>query len=345
MRQFIIKSNEAGQRFDKFLHKYLKEAPNSFLYKMLRKKNITLNHKKADGKEMLEVGDCISFFLSEETFLKFRGETQNFDSSFKETNPNASSLKEYQKAFEKLKDIEIIFENDHVAFVNKPSGVLSQKAKPNDLSLNEWWIGYLLHTGSLNKTQLETFKPSICNRLDRNTSGLMVCGKSLSGTQTMNTLLKERTMKKFYRTFVKGKVKEASYCKGYLKKDGGKNQVFFSEHIQQDEKEFTPIETAYRPVSYGEDYTYLEVELITGKTHQIRAHLAALGHPILGDPKYGDENWNRKYSSLLSQQRQLLHSYQMQMPVLEAPLEELSQRTFQAKEPALFELLKNKIHP
>lgn len=341
MQEFIIKSNEAGQRLDKFLHKYLKEAPNSFLYKMLRKKNITLNKKKADGKEILNEGDCICFFFSEETFLKFRGQEHLQDSFAK--NKNHTSYAEYETAYQKIKGVEIIFENEHVAFLNKPTGILSQKSNQNDFSLNEWWIGYLLHEGSIQRKQLETFKPSICNRLDRNTSGMVVCGKSLIGTQTMNRLLKERSLKKYYRTFVKGKVSKEAYCKGFLKKDESQNQVFFQPYLSQKDSGFVAIETAYRPISYLDGCTYLEVELITGKTHQIRAHLAALGHPILGDTKYGDGKWNQKYASLLKGEKQLLHSYRMEMPLLEAPLEELSHQVFLAKEPEIYEILKTRM--
>ena len=130
MYQFTINSNEAGQRFDKYLHKLLPKAPASFFYKMLRKKNIVLNGKKAEGKEKLSIGDEISLFLSEETFLSFQ------DSLQKES--------EFIKAYQTLKDIQIVFENQNMLIVNKPSGILTQKSKDSDLSLNEWLIGYLL---------------------------------------------------------------------------------------------------------------------------------------------------------------------------------------------------------
>lgn len=325
MQQFEIKSNEAGQRLDKFLHKYMKEAPNSFLYKMLRKKNITLNRKKADGKELLQEGDVIQFFFSEETFAKFRGE---------------GFYTEYQKAFQTLKDIQVIFENDHIVLLNKPAGVLSQKSAPADLSLNEWLIGYLLENGSISAEQLKTYKPSICNRLDRNTSGLVICGKSLPGSQKMNQLIQERKIRKFYRTFVKGQIKEPAYVKGYLKKDEKSNKVIFKENIKPNETDFWPVETGYRPVSYGRNYTYLEVELVTGKTHQIRAHLSGNGHPLLGDTKYGDRNWNQSFWEYQLPSWQLLHSYRIELPELEAPFEDLSGQVFIAEEPAVFEKLK-----
>lgn len=323
MQEFKIGTNEAGQRLDKFLHKYLKEAGNGFLYKMLRKKNITLNRKKADGKEILIVGDEVQFFFSDETFLKFRG----------------SSLQQYKLAYEKLKGIKVIYENEHVIFLNKPVGILSQKSTPTDLSINEWLIGYLLVNGKITGEQLETFRPSICNRLDRNTSGLMICGKSFQGSQQMNSLIKERKVRKFYRTFVKGKLGESAYIKGYLKKDEKLNKVFLKETCEND-KEYVPIETAYEPIFSRNGITYLEVELITGKTHQIRAHLASIDHPLLGDEKYGDRKWNQSFKNVKLPKWQLLHSYRVKFPELDGEFAELSDREFIAEEPEIYGLLK-----
>lgn len=360
MQEFKIGSNEAGQRLDKFLHKYLKEAGSGFLHKMLRKKNITLNKKKADGKEMLTAGDVVQFFFSDETFQKFRGEVRNEANNMekfqrgngeKKTIPQSAAVAlknakgsffQYEEAYKKLKGIEIVFENEHVLLLNKPAGVLAQKSEASDLSVNEWLIGYLLATGKIAKEQLDTFKPSICNRLDRNTSGLMICGKSLPGSQQMNFLIKERKLRKFYRTFVKGKIEDSAYIKGYLKKDEKLNKVFLKNTLTKNDvpKEFVSIETAYQPLSYGKDYTYLEVELITGKTHQIRAHLSSIGHPLLGDAKYGNREWNHSFSDFKIPKWQLLHSYRLEFPKLEGALSELSEREFVAKEPKLYEELK-----
>lgn len=323
MQEFKIGANEAGQRFDKFLHKYLKEAGTSFLYKMLRKKNITLNKKKADGKEILSVGDEVQFFFSDETFLKFRG--------------NIAS--QYETAYEKLKGIEVVYENEHVLLLNKPAGILSQKSEASDLSVNEWLIGYLLKHKKISKEQLDTFKPSICNRLDRNTSGLMICGKSLMGSRQMNLLIKERKIRKFYRTFVKGRIEESAYIKGFLKKDEKLNKVFFKESADN-EKDYMPIETAYEPILYKNGCTYLEVELITGKTHQIRAHLASVGHPLLGDEKYGDRDWNRNFKEIKLPKWQLLHSYRVEFPEMNGEFKDISNKKFIAKEPIIYELLK-----
>lgn len=358
MQEFKIGPNEAGQRLDKFLHKYLKEAGSSFLYKMLRKKNITLNKKKADGKETLAVGDEVQFFFSDETFEKFRGgaaskvgkaDLNNRNANGKNNQKSHADTKQdyflqYEAAYKKLKGIEIIYENRHVLLLNKPAGILSQKSEPSDLSVNEWLIGYLLANKDISQKQLETFKPSVCNRLDRNTSGLIICGKSLLGSQQMNSLIKERRIRKFYRTFVKGMVDNSDYIKGYLKKDEENNKVFLKNELTKTDnpKEYVSIETAYQPVSSGNEYTYLEVELITGKTHQIRAHLASIGYPLLGDEKYGDREWNRSFKNVKLPKWQLLHSYRLEFPKLTGEMEELSSKTFIAKEPVIYEKLKEK---
>ena len=346
MQEFKIGPNEEGQRLDKFLHKYLKEAGTSFLYKMLRKKNITLNKKKADGKEMLHSGDVVQFFFADETFQKFRGNTTVLnvgDNKNRNAGKKATdvALLQYQKAYEKLKDIDIVFENQHILLLNKPAGILSQKSQPSDLSVNEWLIGYLLASGQITKEQMETYKPSICNRLDRNTSGLMICGKSFLGSRQMNHLIKERKIRKFYRTFVKGEVNEFAHVKGYLMKDETNNKVTLKEYVKEHEKEqYVPIETAYKPITIKNGYTYLEVELITGKTHQIRAHLSSKGHPLLGDEKYGDRNWNRKFEEFKVPKWQLLHSYRIEFPQMDGEFADISGCTFVAKEPELYHKLK-----
>ena len=322
MYQFTINSNEAGQRFDKYLHKLLPKAPASFFYK----KNIVLNGKKAEGKEKLSIGDEISLFLSEETFLSFQ------DSSQKEN--------EFIKAYQTLKDIQIVFENQNMLIVNKPSGILTQKSKDSDLSLNEWLIGYLLFSNAITRESLRTFKPSVCNRLDRNTSGLVLCSKTLKGSQRLSMLIRERKVHKFYRLFVKGSVEKEELLKGYLVKDELTNKVIISE---------TPIEqgayikTRFYPVQKLSDMTYLEVELITGKTHQIRAHMTSVGHPILMDYKYGDHKFNEKYKDRFPAQGQLLHAYRLEFSKEESLLEGAGP-VFIAEEPSVFQklLLENK---
>lgn len=296
MQEFTIGKNEAGQRLDKYLGRILKEAPVSFFYKMMRKKNIVLNGTKCIGREQLSVGDSVKLFLSDETIEKFSG-TQNV-SKISKTYP--------------YKKLDIIYEDDDVLFVNKPSGMLTQKASPADVSLNEYIIGYLLHEGKIDEAQLRTFKPSVCNRLDRNTSGLVLAGKSMKGSRELSEIIKNRTLEKYYITVVKGKVTDDSSVCALLIKDEAANKVSVrpidGSMAPTEDERF--IRTDYHVLGHGEDYTVLEVHLITGRPHQIRAHLTMLGHPVLGDFKYGDRKINEKYKL----KDQLLHAYRVVLP-------------------------------
>lgn len=307
MQLVTIGSNQAGQRFDKFLHKQLPEAGTSFLYKMLRKKNITLNGKKAEGKEILAVGDEVKFFFSDETFEKFSG---------KKVGVQESSTKEYELAFTKLKGITVLYEDENILIVNKPVGILTQKADGKDLSLNEWLIGYLFHSGTLTKEDFATFHPSVCNRLDRNTSGIVLCGKSLAGSQALSRIIKDRTISKFYRTICVGRLTDKQNLQGYLCKDAASNKVTIRKEAVSSEDNY--IETAYMPITSNRDYTLLEVELFTGKTHQIRAHLSSIKHPIIGDYKYGIRKVNDACKKDFALENQLLHAYRMVFPSDEA---------------------------
>lgn len=337
MREIIIKENEAGQRLDKFLHKYMPEAGSGFLFKMMRKKNITLNGTKCEGKEKLAQGDCVKLFLAEETIDKFRGAAAGSAEQTEEAMQAETA--EYREAYRKIGSLPVVYEDRHVLFVNKPAGLLTQKAERKDISLNEWLIGYLLSTGALKASELQTFRPSVCNRLDRNTSGLVLCGKSLAGSQLLSRLLKERSMHKFYRLFVAGKMEEEGIQEGYLTKDARKNQVKISRTDESGEGQY--IKTGYRPLKFYGDCTYVEVELFTGKTHQIRAHLASLGHPLIGDTKYGSEAVNRKFAGL-GIRSQMLHAFRVEFPALETPFESLSRGIFKAEEPENFRKLRER---
>lgn len=301
MKEFQIGKNEADQRLDKYLKKLLPNAGTSFLYKMLRKKNIVWNGKKADGSEKIQMGDIIQIYFTDETFEKFSGIPQS-GTAYATKNSAANVPPD---------KLNIIFEDEDIVIINKPSGMLSQKAVPEDISANEYLISYLLHTGAVSESELNTFKPSVCNRLDRNTSGLLIAGKSLKGLQQMSAMLKDRTIKKYYRCIVSGKVTQPAHIQGYLKKDERTNQVSIQKNASGDAKY---IETEYQPLQSDGENTLLEVHLITGRSHQIRAHLASIGHPIIGDTKYGNRDINEKWRKRCHIKSQLLHAYRMELP-------------------------------
>ncbi len=329
MKSFLVSQNEAGQRLDKLLSKYMDTAPKSFFYKMLRKKNITLNGKKAEGSEKVAEGDEIRLFLSDETIEGFQSEKR------KESKGNTDGKQEVTVNTSKiplLKEQEIVFEGNHLLVVNKPAGELSQKAKKEDISINERIVEYLKVT---QKIGLDSFTPGVCNRLDRNTTGLILAGKSLAGLQEAAALLKQRTLHKYYLCIVTGRAENPRHLIGYLKKDEGTNtvQVVSEESFRKQNlnpKEYDKIETELIPLKTNGQFTLLAIQLITGKTHQIRAHLASVGLPLLGDAKYGtaDKNFHLRY--------QLLHAYLLQFPKLTGALCEVSEKIITVEPPAKF---------
>ena len=329
MKTFTIGTNDANQRFDKYLKKLLPNASVSFLYKMLRKKNITLDGKKATGKETLQKGAQVAVFFSDETLHKFMQDTKKLQEEF------------HMLQRLPMKGLSIIYEDTDILIADKPYNMLSQKAKEQDLSANEYLLGYLIRSGALSLETFGTFRPSVCNRLDRNTSGLVAAGKSLAGLQELSSLFHDRSLHKFYRCLVNGVIKNEKYIKGYLHKDEKCNKVTVQE---TETSGALPIETRYRPLGGNGTVTLLEVELITGRTHQIRAHLAGTGHPLIGDYKYGRRTLNDEYCRKYGLKSQLLHAYRLEIPEIEGRLSYLSGKEFTAPLPYLFQKILKEEH-
>lgn len=320
MREIVIEKNEAGQRLDKFLAKYMNEASKSFFYKMMRKKNITLNGKKCEGNEKLAEGDVVKLFLADDTIEKF----------------SSVQVQEVKKV-----DLDILYEDDEIILVNKPAGMLSQKAKETDESLVEYLIDYLLGSGKLTESGLRAFRPSVCNRLDRNTSGIVAAGKSLAGLQMLSGVFKDRSIHKYYQCLVSGEIRDVKTVDGWLLKDEKKNQVRILTDVEAKrfggrggDEEPKRIRTKYEPIATDGRFTLLRVTLLTGRSHQIRAHLASLGHPIVGDFKYGGVS--KVNPSGRTVKYQLLHSYRLEFPKLAEPFAYLSMRVFEAPLPGYF---------
>lgn len=288
MKEIIVTKSQENQRLDKFLKKYFKSASPSFIYKMLRKKNITLNSKKDDGSSIIKENDIIKVFFSDETFEKMRG------------NCTTNSEYNYYKNFKY--NVDILYEDSDIIALNKPSGILSQKSKANDISINEHLLSYLICNNKITEEEYSVFHPSISNRLDYNTSGIILGAKTLKGQQELSKALKERTITKKYLCVVKGEVNKKIVLKGSFYKDQTENIVYINNN-KGDE-----VITEIDPIEWNKDYSVLEIHLITGKTHQIRAHLASINHPIIGDIKYGDKKCNDYYIKNNNVKSQLLHA-------------------------------------
>lgn len=299
MRELMINRAEEGQRLDRFLGKYLPGAASGFLHKMLRKKNIKLNGGRAEGNEKIKEGDRIQIYFSEETLEKFTAQNR----------PEKKTLRPLTKQQKELREkVRLLAKTEDVLIFHKPAGMLTQKAKKEDDSLNDYLLDYCLKEGILKASN--SFRPSVANRLDRNTSGIVLCGITVRGLQLLSRLLKERNVEKYYLCLVWGEMSGDRHLKGWLCKNQRTNQVTLSPHQTAGA---ALVETWYEVLEAGEGISLLKVRLITGKSHQIRAHLSSVGHPILGDIKYGDPKVNQIFRKE-GIRYQMLHSAQIHFP-------------------------------
>ena len=313
MKEFNITSSDAGRRLDKFILNILGAAPASFAYKMLRKKNIVLNGRKASGNEILEAGDTVRFYLSDDTFEKFSRKS----ASTADIGP--------------AKIPPIIYEDEDVIIVNKPSGMLSQRSSSDDISLNEILRSYAEKDHASDKTDT-TFSPAVCNRLDRNTSGLVTFAKTYRAAKYLSEAFRDHTLGKYYKCVNVGVIDKKMTLTGKLIKDPSTNTVT----ISGSESDGSSITTIVTPVRNNGRLTLSRIELITGKTHQIRAHMAYIGHPILGDVKYGDRKINSEYRKGYGITSQLLVCDKLVIPD-DFKLEGIVGRTFEIALPEEFE--------
>jgi 23S rRNA pseudouridine955/2504/2580 synthase len=288
MRELIITENEEGQRLDRFLGKYMKNAGKGFVEKVIRKKYVKVNGSKGRPANMLVKGDRLEIYLSEETLGKFVGEKTwnppSLDRSFVDTLP-------------------IAYEDEELLVWDKPSGVLTHGAPDGVV---ETATAYLIMTGVYDPATERTFAPSSTNRLDKNTSGLVFIGKTNRMRMELNEKWRLDQVDKFYTTLIRGDLKQERRLDGYLTKDEGKNQSFIHPEKVPGSKEVT---TIVRPIRGNETYTLVEVALLTGRSHQIRAHLQSIGKPVVGDPKYGEIKTNQQFRDQYGLNRQFLHNH------------------------------------
>ncbi|MBR3863228.1 MAG: RluA family pseudouridine synthase [Clostridia bacterium] len=266
MRILKIGKNDAGQRLDKFLTKAVKGLPLSMMYKAIRTKKIKVNRARAKENQVLLEGDEILLFIKDEFFDL----PQNDNSALGAIKPKLS----------------IIYEDENILLLNKRPGVLVHEdtaGGENTLILHV--KAYLYQNGEYDPADEQSFAPALCNRIDRNTGGIVIAAKNAASLRAMNEKIKQNQVSKFYLCAAHGKMpQKAETLRGYLRKDSEKNLVTVSDTPLKGGKN---IETRYRVLREKNGNSLLEVELITGRTHQIRAHLAHVGHPLLGDGKYG----------------------------------------------------------
>ena len=337
MRKFAVTKNEEGLSVVKLSRKLLPEAPSSLIFKFIRNKNIELNGRKTQPEVILKAGDELSFFLSDETYDKFSGTRAKGG----ESRPQEEKLSAKRVGRDELSRA-IIYEDDNILLINKPAGLLSQGDETGEVSLNDLILDYLNYD-----PKRDVIKPSICNRLDKNTSGLLAAGKSASALAELNRGFSERYFKKTYCLICETDKAPKGEYRAYLMKDRVNNTALIRKEPAKGYKE---IITSFYPEEYF-DVEYfgdrpegelihlclLKAELKTGKPHQIRAHLKALGCPVLGDRKYFTPR-SREVSEKLSVKRQLLHSFSLKFdfPGSEGALAYLQGKEFVAPLPEDF---------
>lgn len=286
MKSFDIGVNDSGQRLDKFITKSVPLLPASLLYKYIRLKRIKVNGKRAQISTRLCEGDKVDMYINDEFFATVETEY------------------DFMKASSKL---TVVYEDDNILLLDKKVGLLSH---PDETEYNDTLITrvkrYLYENGSYNPADEHSFAPALVNRIDRNTGGIVIAAKNAESLRVLNEKLKNREIEKYYLCVVHGTMgSKNGILSGWLTKDESKNKVTVYAEKHNDAKE---IRTKYCVLAENDGLSLVEVQLLTGRTHQIRAHFASIGHPLLGDGKYGTNAANKAYGY----KKQFLYSYRLQ---------------------------------
>lgn len=311
MFEIKMTENEAGQRVDRFLRKYLKEFTLGDIYKLFRKSKVKLNGKKVKENQMLNEGDLLQLFI--EKPVAFPRQERHIEKP--------------------AQSIDLIYEDENILIADKPAGLLTHPDKPGDTdTLIDRALYHIYKQSGINESQ--TFSPAVCNRLDRNTGGIVIIAKNYKTLKAVNHSIRERWLRKLYLCIVSGKMEQSGELKGYLEKDVDRNIVSIGE---TDAGEGRHIHTKYKTLAVsdkitvlGKEFSLLEVELVTGRSHQIRAHFSAIGHPLAGDVKYGDKAVNEYFRRSYGQKYQFLHAYKVVFEEVHKDISYLKGKSFQS---------------
>jgi 23S rRNA pseudouridine955/2504/2580 synthase len=280
-----IGANEAGQRLDKFTRKWMKDVPLSAIYKAIRKGDIKINGKKSKEQYFLQEGDVL------------------------ETREITSSVK--KESFQRISNndrLKIIYEDENMLLVEKWPGVLVHSDKKNgEPTLTDFVLSYLYDKGDYTPEKEITFTPAPCNRLDRNTSGIVIFGKNYESLKLLNEMIRERRIKKYYLALVKDRIKDGVY-EAYISKDEDSNTSKIYDNQKPNTKR---IAMEVKTVESCGTFSLIEIDLITGRSHQLRAHLAHLGNPIVGDSKYGESKLNSFFFNKYGVNYQFLYAFKL----------------------------------
>ena len=305
MRELTINKNDAGQRLDKFLSKKFRTMPKSLMYKYIRIKCIKINGKKCNIDDILKENDVLTFYIKDEFF---EAKPKSYDFTKAPSNLN------------------IVYEDENIILVDKPQGLLVHPDKEYHFdSLVARVKHYLYNKGEYNPEEENSFSPATVNRIDRNTGGIVIAAKNSEALKTLNLLMKERKIEKYYLCLCEGifKKKEGLVESG-LKKNEKSNTVSKVRKGAEDSKE---VATKYKVIDEKDNYSLVECQLLTGRTHQIRVHMSSLKHPLAGDTKYGGKDF-RKHGNV----GQALYSYKLKFTGCEGTVAEyLDGKEFEVK--------------
>lgn len=286
MKEFTINKNDSGQRLDKYITKSVPLLPQALMYKYIRSKRIKVNGKRSEISYRLQVNDIVSMYINDEFF--------------QEVKPTYDFLNAG-------KSLTVVYEDENIILIDKPAGLLSHPDEGNYTDTAITRIKrYLYEKGEYKPEEEASFAPALVNRIDRNTCGIIIAAKNAESLRILNDKLKQRELHKLYLCIVIGRLKEKSgLIEGYLEKNEAQNRVYISNKSGDKSKH---IATKYTVLGYKDGLSLVEVELLTGRTHQIRASFSHLGHPLLGDGKYGTNAQNKMFGGY---KKQFLYSYKL----------------------------------